>query len=141
LTVEHASPERGLTEGHDLYGILTLRLKNVSGEPLRIVSGSPYCDFDIDIRDSSGRPPKATALGSHLPKSEAERDVCPVVSSWFFDLLPGKEYSLRLYLRKMFELEPGRQYNIKVRWAKGLPAATPSGRPLRRELSRTLTIK
>src|SRR5205807_2037463 len=74
LTVEHARPERGLTrEGQDLYGILTMRLKNISGETLTVVSGSPNCDFVIDIRDSSGNPPKLTPLGEHLPKSEAER--------------------------------------------------------------------
>jgi hypothetical protein len=54
---------------------------------------------------------------------------------------PGKETSVRWYIRELFQLEPGRPYNVKVTWAKGLPAATPSGRQLRRQLSRTLTIK
>jgi len=142
LTVDHAKPEGGVTsEGQDLYGILTLRLRNVSDEPLTIVRGSPECDFEIDIRDSSGRPVKLTPMGEHLPKSEAERKGCPIVTAAIFELQPGKEFSLRWHIRDLFQLEPGRPYNIRVRWVKGLPAATPSGRQLRRELSQKLAIK
>ena len=72
MTVEHAKPERGVTrEGQNLYGILTIRLKNISGENLTVIAGSPDCDYAIDIRDSSGNPPKLTSLGEHLPRSEA----------------------------------------------------------------------
>jgi hypothetical protein len=142
MTVEHAKPDPRITEkGQNLYGILTVSLKNISEEPLTLVLGSPHCDFAIDIRDSSGSPPKLTPLGEHLPKSEAERAECVGMSNRIEQLDPGKETSVRWYIRELFQLEPGRPYNVKVTWAKGLPAATPSGRQLRRQLSRTLTIK
>jgi hypothetical protein len=142
ITVEHAKPDPRITEkGQNLYGILTVSLKNVSDEPLTVALGSPDCDFAIDIRDSSGSPPKLTPLGEYLPKSEAERAECAGVSNRMEKLQPGEETFVRWYIRKLFQLEPGRPYNIKVTWAKGLPAATPSGRQLRRQLSRTLTIR
>jgi hypothetical protein len=142
MTVEHAKPEPGVTwEGQNLYGILTIRLKNTSGEALRIVRGNPDCDFAIDLRDSSGNSPKRTPLGERLlPKSEEERDVCPVVSVAIFELQPGKEFTERWYIDRLFQLEPGKPYSVKLTWAKGMPAKTPSGKPLR-QLSRTLTIK
>jgi hypothetical protein len=143
MTVEHAKPERGLTrEGEDLYGILTIRLKNASDEKIPIIVGNPDCDFAIDIRDSSGNPPKLTALGERLlPKSETEREVCPVIGVQVVDLRPEKELKLRWYINRLFELEPGKPYSVKVTWAKGLPAKTPCGRPLRQQLFRTLTVK
>lgn len=140
LKVEHEHPEPGFG-ANDRYGILTITLKNISSEPLKIIVGSPYCDFAVDIWDSAGNPPKATALGKTLPKSDAERAVCPVLSAGIFELQPGKDYSRHLNINKLFELEFGRSYRIKVRWVKGLPAATPSGRSLRRELSQTLIVQ
>jgi hypothetical protein len=142
MTVEHAKPDPRITEkGQNLYGILTISLKNVSDEPLTVALGSPDCDFAIDIRDSSGSPPKLTPLGEHLPKSEAERAACAGVSTRIEKLPPGEETFVRWYIKELFQLEPGRPYNIKVTWAKGLRAAAPSGRQLRRQLSRTLTIR
>jgi hypothetical protein len=142
MTVEHAKPDPRITEkGQNLYGILTISLKNVSDEPLTVALGSPDCEFAIDIRDSSGSQPKLTPLGEHLPKSEAERAECAGVGTRIEKLPPGEETFVRWYIKELFQLEPGRLYNIRVTWAKGLRAATPSGRQLRRQLSRTLTIR
>lgn len=143
MTVEHAKPQAGVTrQGQNLYGILTIRLKNISGETLSVTVGNPNCDFAIEIRDSTGNSPKLTALGERLlPKSDAERALCPVMSVRLKQLDPGTELIERWQINKLFHLEPSRPYTVRVRWVKGLPERTPSGRQLRRELSRNLTIQ
>ena len=142
MTVEHAKPQHGVAqEGENLYGILTIRLKNTSGETLTVIDGNPDCDHAIEIRDSSGRSPKLTPLGEHLPKSEAEREVCPVVTTRILELAPGKEDTVLWYINRLFQLEPGQNYSVRVTRMKGLPAKTSSGRQLQRVLSRTLTFK
>ena len=141
LTVEHAKPERGLTEGQDLYGILTVRLRNVSTESLTIQHGSPLCDLAIEIRDSMGKSPKLTELGEKLPKTATERADCLGLSNQTVELRPGKEISFRWNINPLFVLERGHPYAIKVTWAKGLPTSSPSGRRLRSQLSQSLAIK
>ena len=143
MTVEHAKPDPRYTRpGQNLYGILTISLKNVSDEPLQIVFGLPNCDFAIDILDSSGEPPKLTPLGERLlPKSEEERVRCPIIGARIEELEPGNVTSIGWDIKRFFQLDPQRPYAVKVTWEKGLPAATPSGRPLRRQLSRILAIQ
>jgi hypothetical protein len=142
MTLEHGKPDPlNRREGEDLRGVLTITLKNISAEPLTVVTGRPDCDFGIDIRDLSGVVSELTEQGEHLPKTPAERANCPIVTSHIVELEPGKEAVVRWYIRNLFQLEPGKEYTAKVTRLKGLPAATPSGRQLRRELSRAVTVK
>jgi hypothetical protein len=144
MAVEAASPEPGdARPAGALFGVLKVRLRNISPETLRIVVSNPDCDFAIDIRDVSSRAPaKMTPLGERLlPKSDAERENCQSISHGLVRLQPGKEYSMNLSLPSRYVIERGPEYNVKLTWVKGLPAATPSGRPISPTLSQTATVR
>jgi hypothetical protein len=140
LSVVHAKPEPGTTrEGQNLRGILTVTLKNISDRDLRLLLTSPECDYSIEIRDSSGSLVKPTELGERLlPKTDAERAVCPVMRATWVDIEPGKEYTERWDVNHLFRLDPREEYTVTLGRAKGLPFFNPSGR---RELRRLLTIR
>ena len=120
---------------------LTVSLKNISSETLTVVTGNPRCDLDIAIVDSTGSPAKPTPLGKRSSKNDSERAQSLSISYHLHQLPPGKDMSVVLPIKSLFGLEPGREYVARVRWARGLPAKTLSGRPLRGELSRSLAFR
>lgn len=80
-------------------------------------------------------------MGERLPKNPAERADCPSISHRIEDLQPGHESVMRWEIGKLFHLDRGQPYTARVTRLRGLPAATPSGQPLRRWLSRVVTVK
>jgi hypothetical protein len=132
----------GKADGRILRGILTIKIRNVSSETLTVIATNPECDYMINISDASGNPPRQTELGQRLlPKSDAERADCPVLRVAEQHLKPGDVMTEEWDLNRLFHLDPAKSYGVTIARIKGLPAATPSGRSLRRTLAQTLSIK
>lgn len=94
---------------------LQLELKNTGAEILRIEEHNLLYDFDLDIRNGSGK--KVTSKAEETAENSGGRLKYKKdgISARLLELRPGEEKAWKLHLRTHFSLAPGDTYHITAR--------------------------
>jgi hypothetical protein len=94
---------------------LQFELKNTGPEILRIEEHNLLYDFDLDIRNGSGK--KVTSKAEETAENSGGRLKYKKdgISARLLELRPGEEQTLKLHLRTHFSLAPGDSYSITAR--------------------------